>query len=64
MIVDVLILVVYLGILYGAVRPSSPAAGAVKTVSSGLIALVGTVTGFDTSPIQAGSSNSNGAVSA
>lgn len=38
---------VYLAILYALVRPGSPAAAVVKTVSTALVAVVGSATGYN-----------------
>jgi xanthosine utilization system XapX-like protein len=43
---EVLIGVIYLAIVYSLVRPQSPAASVIKTVSNALIGIVGTVTGY------------------
>lgn len=45
---EVLIGVVYVAILFTLVRPGSPAAGVVKTVSTALVGVVKSVTGYPT----------------
>lgn len=45
---EFLIGIIYLAIVYSLVRPGSPAAGAVKTISNTLIAVVGSATGSNT----------------
>ena len=42
---ELLIGVIYIAIVYALVRPGSPAAGAVTTISNLMIGLVGSVTG-------------------
>lgn len=44
---EVLIGVIYLAIVYALVRPGSPAAGAVQTISNLMIGVVGNVTGYN-----------------
>lgn len=43
---EVLIGVIYLAIVYVLVRPGSPAATAVKTITGALVGVVGSVTGY------------------
>lgn len=44
---EVLIGIIYLAIVYSLVRPGSPAAATVKTVSNALIGVVGSATGYN-----------------
>jgi len=39
--------VIYLAILYALVRPGSPAAAVVQTISSAMVAVVGSATGYN-----------------
>lgn len=43
---EFLIGAVYVAIVYSLVRPGSPAASVIKTVSSAMVGIVGTVTGY------------------
>lgn len=43
---EFLIGVIYLAILYSLVRPGSPAAGTVKTITDALVGIVGSATGY------------------
>ena len=45
---------IVVAIIYSLVRPGSPAAGAVQTISNALIAVVGTATGTTTIPATSG----------
>lgn len=53
---------IYLAIVYSLVRPGSPAAGVVQTVSNALVAVVSTATGFYTTvnPYGGGSTTPGG----
>lgn len=46
MIADFIAGAVFLAIVFALVRPGSPAAGVVKTVSDALIGVVGSATGY------------------
>jgi hypothetical protein len=46
---DFVVGALYLAILYALVRPGSPAAAVVKTISSALVAVVGSATGYNQS---------------
>lgn len=54
MITDFLVGTVFVAIVYTLVRPGSPAADAVHTISNALIAVVGTVTGAQTTAANPG----------
>lgn len=46
LIAEILIGVLYLAIVFSLVRPTSPAAGVIKTVGDALTGVVGAVTGY------------------
>jgi xanthosine utilization system XapX-like protein len=46
-ITEFIVGVVYIAIVYSLVRPSSPAAGVIKTVSDAMVGLVGSATGYN-----------------
>jgi hypothetical protein len=46
-VTEVVVGAVYLAILYALVRPGSPASAVVKTISSALVAVVGSATGYN-----------------
>lgn len=47
MITELIVGAVYVAIVYSLVRPSSPAASVIQTISQALIGVVGSATGYN-----------------
>jgi xanthosine utilization system XapX-like protein len=46
-VTEFLVGVIYIAIIYALVRPTSPAAGVVQTISDAMVGVVGSATGYN-----------------
>jgi hypothetical protein len=63
-ILDFITAILYLAIIYVLVRPGSPAANVIKTITQTLVSVVGEATGSSALGGSSGSGTSTGAVNA